>query len=373
MNHERILVVDDEPGMLRGVQRLLAPHYPVATAGSAASALEVSAAFAPDLAILDIRMPESDGFELAAALRRSVPLLDVIFMTGAVHELDDQMIRAIRERAFYFVQKPFDRVVLLTLVERCCELRRLAAENRRHLARLEEELADARAFQLGMLPPPRAELSGVSIAAAYRPCAELGGDLYDHIDAGAGRSAFLVADVSGHGVSAAMLTGIVKAAFHDAHVEDFEPRAVAVRVASALRSFDAGRFVTLFCGRVTPSEHLLEYVNAGHPPAFHWGRGQGLTRLTRTGPLISPAFPDLGWEPARLALHAGDRLLVYTDGVVEARGEDERFGEERLAALVRGSDASCDALLVEIDDALRDFCAGRPADDDETLLAFSLA
>ena len=145
-------------------------------------------------------MPQIDGFRLLSSLREIKPDLDVIFMTGIIHELDAQLIRSIR--------KPFDRDVLLTLVERCLELRRLAAENRRHVKRLELEPREARGFQRSLLPRATARLGSVDLAADYQPCTELGGDLYDYAGDGGDKATVLIADVSGHGVSAAMLTAI---------------------------------------------------------------------------------------------------------------------------------------------------------------------
>jgi len=176
MSTERILVVDDEPGMLRGVARVLASDYVVETSDDPRAALELARELRPALAILDVRMPAMDGFELMGKLREVVPDIDIIFMTGAVHELDAQLIRAIRERAFYFIQKPFDREVLLTLVERCLVLRRLSAENARHVARLEGELAEARRFQRGLMPGAAARSERVRRSARCPPCDELGGD-----------------------------------------------------------------------------------------------------------------------------------------------------------------------------------------------------
>src|SRR5712691_1003093 len=200
--------------MLHTVRRILSDQYEVACARSPAEALEMLPAFKPDLAIVDIRMPDMDGFELMARLKILRPDLDLIVMTGSVTEADAKLIRAIREKAFYFIQKPFDREVLRTLVARCFELRRLTDANRRHVSRLEAELEEARAFQKSLLPAEEARVEGIAVCARYVPCSELGGDFFDYAAAGKGRATVLVADVSGHGAAAAMLTGIVKAAFH---------------------------------------------------------------------------------------------------------------------------------------------------------------
>src|SRR5262249_29478765 len=210
-----------------------------------------------------VRMPDIDGFDLTAQLKASSPHLDIILMTGSVDDLDDKLVRAIRGRAFYFIQKPFDREVLRTLVERCLELRWRREQHQRHLHRLEREIAEARAFQRGLLPANEAVLNRVAICCRYEPFAGLGGDLYDYAQS-AGRTAVLIADVSGHGVSAAMLTGIVKSAFHASHVDGYEPSEVVQRVWTGLAAFSAERFVTMVAALFAPVERRLTYVNAGH-------------------------------------------------------------------------------------------------------------
>lgn len=374
MNAERILVVDDETRMLRVAERILAPQYPVALARTADEALEHARSFDPELAIVDIRMPQMDGFELMARLREIRPGLDVIFMTGAIYELDTQFIRAVREKAFYFVQKPFDREVLLTLVDRCLELRRLAAQNRRYVKRLEDELAEARSFQRGLLPRPQARIAGVHLAGRCDACTELGGDLWDYARLDEHRVAFLIADVSGHGVSAALLTGIVKSAFDDARTASYGPQAVVSRIARGIRSFADDKFITLFCGRVDSRARTLEYVNAGHPAGIVCAPGTARQALSLTGPMISPAFPDLTWEKESVELAPKERVVLYTDGLTESRdAEGELFGEERLTSLLAGSPAEGATLVEAVFAATAAFRAGRPSDDDETLLTLSLA
>lgn len=366
----RILVVDDEAAMLRSMVRLLEGRYTVTGAASGDEALALAEERDPDLAVLDVRMPGMDGFDLAERLRAAHPGIDIILMTGEVHEVDTQVVRAIREGAFYFVQKPFDREVLLTLVERCLELRRLAKENTRYLARLEDELSDARSFQRSILPPGQLATDAFSLDACYIPCTELGGDFYDYAQLGADGLAFLVADVSGHGVTAAMLTATLKSAFQGTLAAGFAPDAVVQAVADALRSFDEGRFVTLFAGRIDAGGDLT-YVNAGHPaPLLLSGSdgAEGVRRLGLTGPMVSPAFPDLLWELGRERLAAGDRLWIYTDGLAETRNEEgECFGEERIVAAAASAQAGNSNLEQLLQDA-RDHAGGRPLEDDISVL-----
>ena len=172
----------------------------------------------------------------------------------------------------------------------------------------------------------------------------------------------MIADVCGHGVSAAMLTSTVKTAFHESHVDGHDPAAVVRHVSRNLRAFDVGRFVTLFCARIDPANGAMEYVNAGHPSPLVWSNGNAPRLLDGNGIVVSPALPDVRWERFEGSLQPGEQLLLYTDGITEARGDDGCFGEERLAQLVPEFDV--DALLARVEE----FVGGRPKDDDWTLL-----
>jgi sigma-B regulation protein RsbU (phosphoserine phosphatase) len=366
----RILVVDDEAGMLRSVERVLGQDYKVASSRSSREAVGLARTFKPDLAILDIQMPEMDGFQLMEELQAFDPELDVIFMTGSIHELDAKLIRAIRKDAFYFLQKPFDRGVLLCLVERCLELKRLECSNRKYLLHMEKELGDARAFQQSVLPPRFGKVGGISVFAHYLPCSELAGDFYDYVALSRDGAVILVADVSGHGASAAMLTGIVKSAFHSASSELYEPACVVERVANGIRPFGHHHFITLICARVRNGS--LDFVNAGHPPGIVSNLEAAAPLLEATGPIISPAL-TCSWEQHAIQVKRGsDRIVLFTDAIIEAEADSGQYGLGRLVEEVRKNPIDGNALAEQILESVRQFTVGRTVKDDLTLVIADL-
>jgi sigma-B regulation protein RsbU (phosphoserine phosphatase) len=375
MPRSRILVVDDEPGMLRTIERILSTRYDVRAVRLPSAALDAADVGTFDVAILDVRMPEMDGFALMARLGERQPDLDVIVMTGSTDERDARLIRAIRERAFFFLTKPFDREVLLTLVQRCLEARRLSRENRAHVSRLERELQAAQVFQQSLLPDRTASLNGFEVSFLYEPCDELGGDFCDYILRVDAPGAILVSDVSGHGAPSAMITGMVKQAFHAAVQEDFAPTAVLERIAAASRLFPDGKYITATAVRFKPTSMVLEYASAGHPPGLVLGTDGSVVLLEPSAPLIHPALPEWRCEQRVVRLERGDQLLLYTDGLTEAQnGDGDEFGFERLVALVpqlagltTSVEAGSMALLAMLRQELARFAGGRPFDDDLTL------
>jgi sigma-B regulation protein RsbU (phosphoserine phosphatase) len=369
----RVLVVDDDAAHRRAVERVLGAGHDVVAAPGASEALAAAAEERFDLAILDIRMPGMDGFALMAALKAADAELDVILMTGSASDTDARLLRAIRERAFYFLQKPFHREVLMALVGRCLESRRLARENALRAAHLAEELEAARRFQSSLFPALALRLPRVELAALYEPSLELGGDFLDHATLPGGGLALLVTDVAGKGAGAAMVTGMVKHAFHAAAADGYAPAAVVARVAGACRLFPGDRFLTAFAARIDPSGARLEYLGtAGHPPPFLRRAGGTVEVLEPAEVMIHPAFAVPPLEARAVAFEPGDLLVAYTDGLVEARRSqsDDWFGFDRVRAVVgEGPAADAGGDLARLRDALRVFQAGRPPDDDLTLVA----
>jgi phosphoserine phosphatase RsbU/P len=369
----RILVVDDDAGILHALSRILGRRHHVTCVSSGPAALEQAQRLRPDLAIVDIRMPEMTGFEVTRGLKAALRDVDVILMTGNAEEPDDNLIQAIDEGAFYFIQKPFDRRVLLALVNRCLELRRLREEREKYFRRVERELEDARQFQISLLPPAHFQLAGLSIDARYLACTELAGDIYDYVAANDGAVALLIADVVGHGTSAAMMTAVVKAAFRASHVDDYDPRAVVERISEGIRDFDASRFVTLCCAKVNPKRRELTYVNAGHPQPIIRTSSPTPLLLETTAPLLTSALSDLPCEQATAAFGPGDSILFYTDGVTEASGASGMFGTERLISMMMSRDRRGADLLDDVLGELEAFTGSSNHQDDVTVLTLNLA
>jgi sigma-B regulation protein RsbU (phosphoserine phosphatase) len=305
-------------------------------------------------------------------LKRRMPDMDAILMTGNAEEPDANLVRAIEEGAFYFIQKPFDRRVLLTLVVRCLELRRLRMEKMQYTRHLERELLDARQFQLSMLPPNDLTLDDLAISARYMACSELAGDFFDYVVSADGSIGMIVADVVGHGASAAMMTGIVKSAFRASDVDAFDPTAVVGRVKENLRGFDPSRFVTLVCARIDRRSRKMDYVNAGHPSPILRRKGEEPQLLESTGPLISSALLDLPCERRTIKLESHDFLFCYTDGLIEARGPDGPFGEGRLVSLITHNGMPGRQLVEKALASVVEFRDSQPFADDVTMLGVEL-
>ena len=291
-------------------------------------------------------MPEMTGFEVTRGLKAALRDVDVILMTGNAEEPDDNLIQAIDEGAFYFIQKPFDRRVLLALVNRCLELRRLREEREKFLRRVERELEEARQFQ--HQPAAAASLSNARACrstpatspAPSSPAISTTMSMAKRRrgrppDRRRGRPRHVGGDDDRSrqgGVSR-----IPRRRFRTAG-----RRRANQRRNSRLR---ASRFVTLCCARVNTESRELTYVNAGHPqPIVRTSSPQPLL-LDSTGP-----SPDVGPErPALRAGHSrvrpGDSILFYTDGVTEASGASGMFGTERLISMILLGDRRGPELL----------------------------
>lgn len=367
---ERILLVDDDAGLRRAVERVLSPLYRVETAGGVAEAEARLAAGAFALALVDIQLGDGDGYALCHELRRRSPETDVILITGSVSNPDEKLYRSLEEGAFYFLFKPFERRVLRALVERCLRLQRERHAKERYARALGEDLEKARRFQRSLLPREAVEAGGWHVDGRFLACDALGGDFYLALPERDGGLAVAVADVVGHGVSAAMYAGMLRSTLDAARRRDPDPARLLPDLLSGIDFFEGSRYATMIYARLFP-DGRLSYFSAGHPPALCWRRESGhIEHLASTGLLLTTALPHRPSDARQLRLVPGDRLLVATDGVFEARDPSDReLGlsavEETFAAT---GDLAVAAALDRLLERLREHCGGRPLTDDATLL-----
>jgi phosphoserine phosphatase RsbU/P len=362
----RVLVVDDEPGVLHAARRILARHYSVSGASSGAEALEILAREPHDLAIVDVRMPGMNGFELLKAIKNAHPDTEVIIMTGSISNPEEKLVEAIRERAFYFINKPFEKAVLETLVDRCLERQRLERTNRTYTEALERDMEQARAFQRMLLPRSFPHRPGLRGDVCYVPSERLSGDFYDFFELGSSRIGVLIADVSGHGVSAALYTGMVKSEMHSVPREFDHPEKLFASINDKLCTVVRSRYVTALLLLLDLEERRVRYVNAGHPGLLT-GDGQS---WDSTGPPLG-MLPGAHYDIVDVDLASRDRLLLYTDGLSESlRSDGADFGLERIREVFLNTRTLLpDRAVEEIVEAARRF-GGQPtfADDATAIL-----
>jgi sigma-B regulation protein RsbU (phosphoserine phosphatase) len=363
-NLPNILVVDDEPGIRRALTRILSRKYNTDDVASGEEALRELEKKEYDIAIVDLRMPGMDGFQLLRTMKLYRPQTEVIIMSGSASE--EKLIEAIQDQAFYFVTKPFQKEVIETLVDRCVWTQRLQRQNLAYTEQLERYLEQAKEFQASLMPKSFPPVPGLSGGIRYVPSEALGGDFYDFYSLSPTTVAIVVADVFGHGVVAAMRTGIVKSLFARAVRDDPSPSSVIHTINDGMNRFGGESPLTLFYCVLDGETMAIRYANAGHPGPLLCRPGREIESLDSSSPLLGAGIKLSKNLEMEVQLHRGDTVTLYTDGIVEAIDAEHRwFGRENLVRTVRerierSPQAIADAVCRE---ARRFAAGGLPLDD----------
>ena len=248
-------------------------------------------------------------------------------------------------------------------------VQRLLATEREFVA-VSRELEVAQQIQRSILPRKLPVLAGLSIAARYMPMTAIGGDFYDFDSERAGRLGVIVADVTGHGVPAALVASMVKIAFAAEAGRHDDPGQVLTNINQRLCGTFKGAYVTACCGFIDGLNRTFRYACAGHPAPLLRRRDGHIEPLQQRGVLL--AFDaNARYASADARLQPGDRIICFTDGLVEAcNASDEFFGEARLERLLKTSAAVTPEQFVgELVDELRGWVGpATPLQDDVTLI-----
>ncbi len=376
----QILVVDDDAISRKILAQLLASAgHDCRECEDGAKALQLIHAKPPSLLLLDFDMPGLNGAEVLRRLRSdadpAVAQIPTIMLTG--HGSEESEVSCLQAGADDFVTKPINAAVLRARIETQLRLRSMRRQLERQNDELEEwrrnlerDLAAARLTQQSLIPQKPPPLPGWQVATCYRPVIQVGGDIYGWLPMKDSRILFWIADGTGHGAAAALLTTLAKLLFHYGSVEHDAPATVMERVNSDFRSiFGARSFMTAMCVALDPASGHASVVGAGHPPLLVI-RDNGATES------IASIAPPLGlierpeFTETVIGFEAGDAFLLYTDGLFgSAKDERRRLTPQRLEKMLDHSAPSAEALLKGILTQVAPDNAGDALPDDLAALA----
>jgi serine phosphatase RsbU (regulator of sigma subunit) len=373
-NKKLLLLVDDAPANIQIANAILKDDYRIRVATSGAKALElVKTRPVPDLILLDVSMPEMDGYEVCERLKADPETseIPVIFLTGKTEAEDET--RGFAAGAVDYVHKPFVPAIVKARVHTHLALRAAREQIAERLAEIQKELEMARKIQLSILPRSIPPIAGLEIAARYVPMTSVAGDFYDFLAVDEKRLGVLVSDVSGHGVPAALVASMVKMAFAAQAAHAADPAEVLRGLNQALCGKLEDHFVTAAYLFVDTEKGTIDYAGAGHPPILVYSKSGGGARAHQQNGLFLGMFPQAKYSAMQIPIAAGDRCVVYTDGISEARNrKQEEFGLDGLQSLIEAApDLPSDAFADRVLGAVKDWTARSPAeghDDDITLM-----
>ena len=350
-----LLLVDDTPEALRMIDFLLRGAYVTRLATSGAMALEMAKSQpTPDLILLDIVMPGIDGFEVCSRLKEDPETRDtpVIFLTGQSELVDEQ--RGFAVGGVDYIQKPFHDAIMKARIHTHLMLSGAREQLLRQLRSLMNELETARRVQLSILPHQAPRIEGLDIASRYLPMAALAGDFYDFLVLDSRRVGVLVADVSGHGMPAALVGAMLKILLADQLPHASQPAQVLAGLNQSLLGKFADHYVTASYAFVDTEAKIIRYAAAGHPPCLLCDSRNGGMREVMENGLYLGSFPDATYTQVELPFSPGEWLVLYTDGLTEAGNRlGEEFGIRRVKESLckncaSSADAQADALLAEV-------------------------
>jgi len=350
-----VLVVDDAPANLQVVRSILKDDFKIRVATSGAKALDlVKANPHPDLILLDVEMPEMDGYQVCGILKATPEARDipVIFLTGKT-EADDET-KGFEVGAVDYIHKPFSPAVVKARVHTHLVLREARELLARQLLDINNELEMAREIQLSILPHEVPKLRGLEIAARYSPMSSVAGDFYDFLMVDEKRMGILIADVSGHGLPAALIASMLQVALAAQFPHACDPAQVLAGLNLSFCGKFKHHFVTAAYVFVDMEKGILRYGGAGHPPLLFWRQSEQSASEVLENGLLLGMFPEATYSFVEVPLGSGDKAILYTDGILEARSSSEQeFGADLLKGFLKSNHqltaaTFADSLLEEL-------------------------
>lgn len=347
----RVLIADDQQHILIALEMLLSGSgFSTEIVTHPARVLRALEAESFDAVLMDLNYTRgtvegNEGLELVSKIRAIDSVLPVVVMTA--WSSVDLAVEAMRRGASDFVQKPWENRDLLHKLQNQLSSSRV---QRRVQRQHDEELREAREIQHGLLPRNLPVIAGYEIDAITQPLRFVGGDYYSVSRIDDHRTALCIADVAGKGLPAALLMSSLQAALQPLISQGLEPRELCQRLNAILCDLTpVGKFISLFYAVLDNGDNRLTYCNAGHNPPLLIRPDRTTSELCASGAVLGQ-FPLWTYEQTDLQMSPGEKLLLFTDGLVEVFNEEEEsFGEGNL---VRIACENADCSVRELKDVL---------------------
>lgn len=370
---ESILLVDDNPTNLQVLfQTLEGVGCKLLIAKNGTGALAIAGKAMPDLILLDIMMPDIDGYEVCRQLKADTATTDIpIIFLSALGETEDK-VKGLQLGAVDYITKPFQPDEVIARVNTHLTIHRLKREVEIQKNQLEHELQVVSEVQRKLLPKKLPEIQGFKLAAHYETSRYAGGDYYDIIELTGNRWGILIADAEGHSAPAAVLMAMTCALFRAYPDSPDDPAVVLRYLNEHLCKVAEPSFMTALFAVYDASRKTMRIARAGQPLPMIYRASEH-----KAFELDCPGVYPLGIEPydmeiptTEVALSPGDRFLVYTDGLSERFDtEGNSYGEERLLKpLAVENHADPQDVVAAIMTDVDRFAGDHPADDDQALL-----
>lgn len=377
MKRLKVLVAEDHPMSRRMLEAFLGSTYTVITAASGEQAVDLARSESPDIVLLDVEMPDMDGFQTLDILKREVidGAVPVLFLTARSDSESKE--RGLEAGAVDYITKPYERTELSIKVKNhlaLYEARKEIEERNRVMAR---EMEMASQLQSLLLPHEFPSAGRLSISSLYRPVSAAGGDFYDFIELSESAFGFVQVDVAGHGVASAMIGAMFKMAFQSFAPTTSSPASLLTLINDTMvRVLPDSDFLTAFYCIIKGDSLEMVFSNGGHPRPLLYRCASGDVEELSTGGMLVGAFPGADYEEESVLLAPQDRLLIFTDGVTETFKDDsleEAYGEDRLKlAFKNASHCTPDQVLTRLVEDLEGFRGMPVFDDDISMLLVSV-
>ena len=372
---DKILLVDDDAMILAGLKRQLRSHFRIETALSGEEALKVIDEKGPFAVVVsDYFMPGMNGIDFLCKVKTVDPDTVRMMLTGSADM--STAIQAVNEGSiFQFHPKPCPADTLGKAIKSGIDKYRATTDSQTEMKKVKMSLEQASRIQQTLMPKSDPNVDGYDIAGKSIWCDETSGDYYDFIHPGDWKQekvGIVVADVIGHGISAALLMTTVRASIRERILSPGNGPAIVSHVNNSLVKDieELNLFVTMFYSEIDLNQKRFRWVHAGHEPAIVYDAAKDSFEVLGGDGVPLGIMDDWDYEEAEIGIESGQIILIGTDGIKEAyNSHGEYFGNDRLMTVIRDHAAKpAKDLLTEVFDALNRFRYPAERLDDETLV-----